>query len=345
MKTNYKEMLKTLSKNTEAKDANDRVMIVDGLNMFIRVFGAVPTLNDDGEHVGGVTGFLLSLGARVREFNPTRVVIAFDGKGGSSTRKKMYSNYKSQRNGLTKLNRLAGFEDLEDQERSMKNQFLMLIKYLQLLPVDICYLDYVEADDVMAYAAVHLFKKQVQIISSDRDFLQLINDRISVYLPTKKKLIGKSNASEVFGVLAENIVFYRIIDGDTSDNIQGIRGIGPKTIHSKLKFLSEEPVGELSDFLERIENLDDEKFKTKLLDNKDILELNYNLMQLTDPPIGVALKSKVRSIIQSPVNRLNVFLFKKEFMIDKLYTAFKNVEYWIGNTWTDLDKYAKTTHK
>lgn len=66
MNSNYKRMFENLS-NTSNGDVNDKVMIVDGLNMFIRVFGAVPTLNDDGEHVGGVTGFLLSLGALIRK--------------------------------------------------------------------------------------------------------------------------------------------------------------------------------------------------------------------------------------------------------------------------------------
>ena len=122
-------MLTNLS-NTSKGDVNDKVMIVDGLNMFIRVFGAVPTLNDDGEHVGGVTGFMLSLGALIRNHKPTRVLVVFDGKGGSHRRKKMYSGYKEGRTGLTKVNRLAGYEDLEDQSKSMRNQFNTLIKYI-----------------------------------------------------------------------------------------------------------------------------------------------------------------------------------------------------------------------
>ena len=185
-KSNYKEMFNKLSE-TPTKDVNDKVMIVDGLNLFIRCFGAVPTLNDDGEHVGGVTGCLLSLGALIRKNKPTRVLMVFDGKGGSHRRKKMYKGYKEGRTGLTKVNRLVGYEDLEDQAESMKSNFNTLIKYLELLPVDLCYIDYIEADDIMAYAARHIFKKEVLIVSSDKDFLQLVDDRISVYLPTKKE--------------------------------------------------------------------------------------------------------------------------------------------------------------
>lgn len=342
-KTNYKELLNNLS-NTSKTDVNDKVMIVDGLNMFIRTFGAVPTLNDDGEHVGGVTGFLLSLGALIRNHKPTRVLVVFDGKGGSHRRKQMYSGYKDGRTGLTKVNRLAGYEDLEDQQKSMRNQFNQLIKYLDLLPVDLCYIDHIEADDVMAYAARHIFKKEVLIISSDKDFLQLVDDRISVYLPTTKKLMGKDDVKELFGVPSHNLVFYRIFDGDKSDNIPGVKGVGPKTILSKLQFLQNEELN-LDTLLENVSKLDDEKLKKKILESKDVLELNYNLMQLSEPDISSSIKSNIRNIIDSPINGLNSFQFKKEFMVDKLYTAFKNVETWLVNTWSDLDKYSKQTKK
>ena len=336
-------MLTNLS-NTSKGDVNDKVMIVDGLNMFIRVFGAVPTLNDDGEHVGGVTGFMLSLGALIRNHKPTRVLVVFDGKGGSHRRKKMYSGYKEGRTGLTKVNRLAGYEDLEDQSKSMRNQFNTLIKYLELLPVDLCYIDYVEADDVMAYAAKHIFEKEVLIVSSDKDFLQLVDDRISVYLPIKKKLMGKDDVKELYGVPAHNLVFYRTFDGDKSDNIPGVRGVGPKTIVNKLEFLQNEQL-ELDTLLEKVSQMDDEKLKTKILENKDVLTLNYDLMQLSEPDISSSIKSNIRNIIDSPINGLNSFQFKKEFMIDKLYTAFKNVETWLVNTWSELDMYSKQTRK
>jgi DNA polymerase-1 len=335
-------MLTNLS-NTSKSDVNDKVMIVDGLNMFIRVFGAVPTLNDDGEHVGGVTGFLLSLGALIRKNKPTRVLVVFDGKGGSARRKKMHKGYKEGRTGLTKVNRLVGYEDLEDQAESMKRNFNTLIKYLDFLPVDLCYIDHIEADDIMAYAARHIFKKEVLIVSSDKDFLQLVDDRISVWQPTKKKLINKDDVKELYGVPSHNLVYYRIFDGDKSDNIPGVRGIGPKTL-VKLDFLQSDSLT-LDSLFEKVSQMDDEKLKNKILENKDVLQLNYDLMQLSDPIMGSAITSNVRNIIDSPINGLNSFQFKKEFMVDKLYTAFKNVETWLVNTWSDLDKYSKQTRK
>ena len=319
-------------------------MIVDGLNLFIRCFGAVPTLNDNGEHVGGITGCLLSLGALIRKNKPTRVLVVFDGKGGSTRRKKMYKGYKEGRTGLTKVNRLVGYEDLEDQAESMKRNFNGLIKYLEFLPVDLCYIDYIEADDIMAYAARHIFKKEVLIVSSDKDFLQLVDDRISVYLPTKKKMMYKDDVKELYGVPSKNLVYYRIFDGDKSDNIPGVNGIGPKTLINKLDFLQSDGLT-LDTLLERVSLMDDEKLKTKILANTDTLKLNYDLMQLSEPIMGASITSNVRKIIESPINQLNSFEFKKEFMVDKLYTAFKNVETWLVNSWGDLDKYSKQTRK
>jgi len=344
MKSNYKDMINNLT-STSKSDVNDKVMIVDGLNMFIRCFGAVPTLNDDGEHVGGVTGFLLSLGALIRNNKPTRVLIVFDGKGGSTRRKKMHKGYKEGRTGLTKVNRMVGYEDLEDQAESMKRNFNAVIKYLDLLPVDVCMIDYVEADDIMAYAAGHIFKKEVLIVSSDKDFLQLVNNRISVWQPTKKKMITNDNVHEIYGVPSHNLVYYRIFDGDKSDNIPGISGIGPKTLINKLPFLQGEPIDGLNSLMEHVGGMDDEKLKSKIIAHKSTLELNYDLMQLDDPLLGAAITSNFRNMVDSPINGLNSFQFKKEFMVDKLYTAFKNIETWISNTWSELDGYSKQTRK
>ena len=90
---------------------------------------------------------------------------------------------------------------------------------------------------------------------------------------------------------------------------------------------------------------EDEKLKNKILENKDVLTLNYDLMQLSEPDMSSSITSNIRNIVGSPINGLNSFSFKKEFMIDKLYTAFKNVDTWLVNTWQDLDKYSKQTKK
>ena len=343
MTNRYTELLKEVSKeHNETKDEslNDRVLILDGLNQFIRCFGAVPALNDDGEHCGGVTGFLLSTAATIRRLKPTRVVIVFDGKGGSNRRKSYYKEYKEGRTGLTKINRLAGYEDLEDQQVSMLNQFARLIEYLQILPISLTYIDYVEADDIIAYLANHYFKKEVTIFSSDKDFLQLVNPRIKVWAPTKKKMYDEALVREEYGVIPQNLVFYRVIEGDKSDNIGGVRGVGPKTILSKMPFLNGD-VLELDGFLHKIKTECDDKLSQKLIENTTTIETNYRLMQLRDPEISSSITSNVRTLMDLHQPQLDMVEFKKMFMYDKLYTTFANVDSWLRNSFTSLENNLK----
>ena len=343
MNNKYAELLKEVSQEHNVKkdeSLNDRVLIIDGLNQFIRVFGAVPALNDDGEHCGGVTGFLLSTAATIRRLKPTRVVIVFDGKGGSNRRKSMYKGYKEGRTGLTKINRLAGYEDLEDQQESMRKQFTRLIEYLQVLPISLTYIDYVEADDIIAYLANHYFKKEVTIISSDKDFLQLVNPRIKVWAPTKKKMYDEALVMEDYGVKPQNLVFYRCLEGDKSDNIEGVRGVGPKTILNKMSFLNEDELT-LDGFMEKVNSECDEKLSQKLTENVTTIEMNYQLMQLKDPEISSSIKSNIREIMDSHESNFDIVEFKKMFMYDKLYTAFSNVDSWLRNSFLSLDGFLR----
>ena len=84
---------------------NKKVLIVDGLNTFIRVFSVMPTLNDNGIHVGGIVGFLKSIGFAINMFNPTRVIIVFDGNGGSNRRRNLYSDYINNSRTTYRINR------------------------------------------------------------------------------------------------------------------------------------------------------------------------------------------------------------------------------------------------
>ena len=173
-------------------EPNKRVLIVDGLNTFIRVFSVMPTVNENGVHVGGIVGFLQSLGYAINMFNPSRVIIVFDGKGGSSRRRKIFSDYKQRRRTSYRVNRLEGLENLEDEKRSMRVQLRRIVDYLELLPVTSISVDGIEADDAIAYLTRNALGDGDKIImSTDKDFLQLVNDNVKVWSPTRKKLYDK----------------------------------------------------------------------------------------------------------------------------------------------------------
>ena len=133
MKKLYKDILNSVERahdqNIDRK-RNDRVLIIDGLNTFIRCWSSIPTMNDDGDHVAGVTGVLKSIGYAIRNTQPTRVIVVFDGKGGSQKRKKRFSGYKSERskNKLRVNRQYADLMNEEDEKESMKRQYTFNIQ-------------------------------------------------------------------------------------------------------------------------------------------------------------------------------------------------------------------------
>ena len=234
----FKDDLKPTGLN---RQVNDKVLLIDGLNTFIRCWSANPSMNDDGLHTGGVAGFLKSVGYAIKLVAPTRCIIIFDGDGGSEKRRKIYPEYKAHRKSSVRLNRT--YEELSDkdsEEASKLKQLVRRAEYLQHLPVSILIMDSIEADDTIAYCANEYFKdSKVFIMSSDKDFLQLVNERVKVWSPTKKTMYGPAEVLRDYGIHPNNFAVFRAIDGDDSDNIDGIKGAGAKTITKCFPFLAE----------------------------------------------------------------------------------------------------------
>ena len=179
---------------------NDKVLIIDGLNTFIRVFSVIPTLNDDGVHIGGIVGFLKSIGYVIHLFNPTRAIIVFDGKGGSTRRRKLFPEYKAGRKTDKRLVRAYDFADKEEERANMLRQLQRTVQYLETLPLSILSIDNIEADDTIGYLSKQVFDKNVVISSTDKDFLQLVNDRINIYSPTKKIIYYEDKIFDEYGI-------------------------------------------------------------------------------------------------------------------------------------------------
>ena len=331
------------------QNVNDNVLIIDGMNTFVRVFSVVPTMNDDGMHIGGITGFLQSIALSIRQFNPTRCVVVFDGKGGSERRKKIYPEYKERRKTTYRLNRKYEFKDDEQEHDAMLRQLVRSAEYIDSLPVTIMVIDNVEADDVIAYVAELLRErksKKTVLLSTDKDFLQLVDENTFVWNPARKILYNRKEIKKQFIVSAENFLLYRLIDGDPSDNINGVRGIGPKTIIKKLPLLLEDKkvsVDGLLEFASKKLLEAEDKIYSKLIESKDILYRNEKLMQLSHVTISGTTKSQIRELFDAPINMLNKFKFKQMFMHDKLWVAFPNVESWLLTNFNTLNAYAIKT--
>ncbi len=287
------EEIKKKGGSLDSGEPNDKVLIIDGLNTFIRVFSVIPTTNDDGIHVGGIVGFLRSIGYTINMFRPTRVIIVFDGKGGSSRRRKLFPEYKKKRKTKYRVNRAYDFASQEDEKQNMIMQLQRVVEYLEALPVTVLSYDNIEADDTIGYICRQvLTESELTVMSTDKDFLQLANSRIKVWSPTKKKMYDEDTVLDEYGISSHNLIWYRVLDGDKSDNIPGVKGLGLKTIQKKLPFLSENRIVEIDEVI------------TELPESKEIIERNYNLMQLSDVDISGSTKTKIIEKVNEPINRL-----------------------------------------
>jgi len=311
---------------------NDRVLIVDGLNTFIRSFAVNPSLNDDGLHIGGLVGFLKSIRYSSDVLKPSRVIIVFDGKGGSKKRRKILPEYKGNRKVKSKLNRNVDWGTApQDEQQSMKQQMGRLINYLEQLPLTLVSVDGIEADDTMAYISQQLLPKSDCIImSTDKDFLQLVDDRVKVWSPTKKKLYNKQAILDEYGIPSRNILTYRILDGDKSDNIKGVPGAGLKSLIKYIPEITEDKDFTAMDLINFVNNSDS---KIKLLENiknsSNLIKRNYLLMQLNKVDIPNHTKMKIQGALNSKVPQLVKYKFQTMFLQDKLSAQIKNFDSWV----------------
>jgi len=348
MKKSYIDILKNLKEGNSAKQLpNDRILLIDGLNTFIRAFAVNPSTNDDGVHIGGMTGFLHSIGYAIKNIKPTRVIICFDGKGGSAKRRKLFPDYKANRKVRKRLTRLNSFNNQEDERIAMSQQIQRLVQYLDILPITTLAPENIEADDSMAYISQQVYPaSQFFIMSTDKDFLQLVDNRVQIWSPTKKKYYFKDTVMEDFSVPAHNFLLYRTLTGDNSDNIPGIKGVGVKTLAKRLPILFEDRKITIKQILDYTKNSDDTSKIIKIIsESEELMRMNYKLMQLVDVDISGTIKSLIIDAVRKPVNRLVKYKFQTMMLEDKLNAAIKNPDFWLKNCFSHLDAMAAKSYE
>jgi DNA polymerase-1 len=330
--------------NQEGMTYNSRVLLIDALNTFLRSYAAIPTLDDNGNHIGGMSGFLKSIGSVIRDFKPTRVVIVFDGKGGSQRRRKIYPDYKANRKPPTRLDRQYDMTTEQQETENMKYQLVTLVEMLECLPVTVFTMDNIEADDVIAYASEMVTAQGGQsiIYSTDKDFLQMVTETTRVYNPVKKKTFDVNTVIEAYGVHPDNFVHYRALLGDKSDNIDGIRGAGEKTVLKLLPELLDNSDMVDYNFIEQ--KYTDVKKKPKLieniLDNKDVIERNMQLMQLRDVNISTDAKMKIIHKLDTTKTDLRKMDLTKLLIRSKVISNFPNYDMWLTSTFVPLTRFS-----
>lgn len=325
----YDDILKNL-KETPPRALNDHILIIDAMNTLIRSFSLLKAMNPSGAHVGGLVGFLRSLGYVTRIFDPTRVIVVWDGKGGSANRKNIDPNYKAQR-ATSRITHWGLYDTKAEETEALIGQLFRTQDYLECLPVQQMMAEKLEADDIMAYLAKRASEagKKVTIVSSDKDFLQLVNNNIEVYAPVKKKTFTKDNIFAELKVLPTNYNIVKALTGDNSDNLQGVKGLGIKTIISEFpKLLSEETDLEYV-YKTAEQKLDGKKIFAKIIHNWDKVETNFELMNLHSTVLDDKEIHYVEEVLKEPVPKLQTGAFLHLLEVDKIEGITKNTEGWL----------------
>lgn len=339
MNKTLKQMLENIKNSKEEPlHLNSKVLIVDSMNTFLRSFAMINHINPGGAHIGGLTGFLKSIGFAIRHIKPTRVILVFDGTGSTTNKKNLFSDYKANRK-LTRITNWDGFDNREEESASIENQILRLVEYLKHLPVELLSIDKVEADDVMAYIT-NKAMDEVYIMSADQDFLQLVNDKVTVYSPIKKKFYTPKLVKEDYGLYPQNYINQKILMGDNSDNVPGVRGLGPKKLFKLFPELEHPDKITFFDIMNKCKEKRSEhglyedicNFEKQLITNKQLMDLT----EVDIPEDGLI---EIEEVLTREPGKLDKLGFLKLYNEDKLGNSIPNAEVWLSEIFSYLQAY------
>ena len=239
--------------------SKQKLLLIDGNSILNRAFFALPFLSDNqGHNVNAVYGFLNIFLKCIQDYTPDKVVVAFDMRG-HNFRKDLYTEYKANRKGMP--------DDLAAQ-------MPILEEILHLMKVAVVKKAGVEADDIIGTISSH-FDGESIIISGDRDMLQLVADNVTVLLTkrgvTEVETVTPAYLQEVYHLTPKQIIEYKALRGDTSDNIPGVKGVGEKTAMQLL-----EKYGDIDNIYA---NIDQQKgaLKDKLVNDKEMAFVSRQL--------------------------------------------------------------------
>tara|TARA_R110000744_G_scaffold115541_4_gene216191 strand:+ start:429 stop:1463 length:1035 start_codon:yes stop_codon:yes gene_type:complete len=337
-----KELFKLLDGIQEQGEStavnSERVLLIDGLNLFFRNFAMMNMVNPEGIHVGGLGGFFRSLGALIRQIDPTQVYIVFDGAGSANNRKNILPEYKSGRD-LQRITNWDAFDDLEDEHDAKVDQMVRIIQYLKTLPVKTCSIDKVEADDIIAYFSKIIPQKpedKVFIVSSDKDFIQLVNENVIVYRPMEKEYYTEQTVIDKYKMSPKNFILHKTLLGDNSDKVKGVKGLGEKGLYKKFPELMEKDMT-----MDDIYNICEAKFKehvvyARVIQGFEQLEKNYKIMDLDNPMISKDDEKYLDAVVSSEIPPYIPEQFVAFYNQDKLGGMIRNVEFWVKEIFEKL---------
>ena len=283
----------------------DHFYLVDGSGYIFRAYYALPPLSrkSDGLPTGAVSGFSSMLFKLLEESRsddsknkPTHFAVIFD-SARKNFRNEIYKDYKA--------NRSEAPDDLAPQFDYIRKA----VKAFNLPSIE--QINY-EADDLIATYAKQIVKAgaKVTIISSDKDLMQLVSNKVRLFDPMKSKVIGEKEVIEKFGVKPEQVIDVQSLAGDSSDNIPGVPGIGIKTAYELIKKYKT-----LDNLLKRAEEIPQKKRKETLIENKDLALVSKKLVTLKE---DVPIENKIEGFNIRNIEKDKLYDFLREMEFNRL---------------------------
>ncbi len=293
-----------------------KLIIIDGNSLINRAFYALPLLtNSNGEYSNAVYGFCNMLIKMIIEHKPDHLVVAFD-YGKKNFRHNLYSDYKGTRKGTPD---------------ELKSQFPLLKKVLKEMNITLYEREGIEADDIIGTLAKK-FDEQTYILTGDKDALQLIDETTSVWLTQKGiseiKEVNINNIYEFYSLKPSQIIDFKALSGDSSDNIPGVKGIGEKTAISLLtEFENIENIYNNTDKLKgsvktKIENGKDMAFLSKKLATIDC-NAHINI-EIEDCGYDFPFSKKVYDIFKE--YNFNSLIRRQDLFLNDIFNDVETVE-------------------
>lgn len=311
-------------------------LLID-MNNLMKISFVDKRRSPSGVEYGMVHRTLATIGKILAKKDFNHCVACYDGQGSGVLRYGIYSEYKANRgkhydgvlakseydkllDAYAKAIITKGKRDVgrEDDEETFASEKLVIQNILEELCVRQYEFENVEGDDIISYYVHHKRPiEKVVIVSTDMDLTQLISEDVIIYNPSKGDFVTRHNSAEKLGVLHENVVLTKVLCGDSSDNIKGIRGVGQGTLLKYFPFLKDRK-SSLSELLDVSKSVLDERKASKkpplkVLENilgrvtdgvqgKDIYEVNEKIIDLSEPLMTDEARTEMDETMESPID-------------------------------------------
>jgi 5'-3' exonuclease len=276
------------------------ILLVDGDNLLTIGFYGVKNYFYKGDHIGGLYHFINTLRKSFEFYKLDKIVVFWDGEEGSSTRRKIYSRYKENRRQRIRT---------ENEQQSYGKQRRRVQQYLEELYVRQGEFEFCETDDCIAFYTQNS-EEEIIVYSSDGDLAQLASEHVKIYNPSHRKLYGFNDIIEYDKeeLHIQNVKIAKILCGDRSDSIAGIRNLGMKKLITLFPEIKTQPVT-LSEIIERSNQLFNENKNNTTINNiltgvtkygvygDEFFQLNETIVSLDQPFLTKEAEDTILSLI------------------------------------------------